>query len=257
MRLAALVPVVGDGRRRQARLRKPYQLLDGRPVLAHVLERLERCPGIDHVYPIVPQEDLAHVRDGIVKAGGFLKVREVLVGGLLRQDSVGKALLRLRDGYDLVLIHDGCRPLVSADLLERTISAAEIHGAAVAAVPVHDTVKTITKSNFISASYERRRLRSIQTPQVYRLDILSRAHAQAVRENFYGTDDAVLVERLGEKIKVVAGSRLNLYIASREDLTLARALLRDELEYLKAERERLELTEAGSGEWRDDEKGMP
>jgi 2-C-methyl-D-erythritol 4-phosphate cytidylyltransferase len=257
MRLAALVPVVGDGRRQQAKLRKPYQLLEGRPVLAHTLERLERCGQIDDIYPIVPPEDLSYVRDEIVAAGRYQKVAEVLVGGLLRQDSIYKALMRLREGYDLVMVHDGNRPLVPDELLNRTIAAAEVHGAAIAAVPVHDTIKSITKSNFVASSYDRRRLRGIQTPHVFRHDILMRAYALATRENFYGSDDAVLVERLGEKIKVVAGSRINLYVASREDLSLARALLRVEQEYTRAEFAGPGGDGGGSSEWREDEKGTP
>lgn len=225
MKLVALVPAVGDGRRQQARHRKLFQRLEDRPVLAHTLSRLQECPRIDHIYPIVPAEDVEYVREQIVRPGGLSKVVDVLPGGLLRQDTLHRSLVRIGPGYELVLLHDGSRPLVTQDLLLRTIRAAEVHGAATCAIPVHDTIKSLSRENFITGSLERRRLRTIQTPQVFRYDILLRAHEQASKENFYGSDEVLLVERIGERIKVVAGSQLNLYVATRDDLTLARALL--------------------------------
>lgn len=225
MKLVALVPAAGDGRRQQARQRKLFQRLDDRPVLAHTLARLQDCARVDQIYPIVPVEEVEFVREQIVRPGGFSKVVDVLPGGLLRQDTLLRALVRIGPGTELVLLHDGSRPLVTQELLLRTIAAAEVHGAATCAVPVHDTIKNLSRENFINGSLERRRLRAIQTPQVFRYDILLRAHEQASRENFYGSDEVLLVERIGERIKVVAGSHLNLYVATREDLTLARALL--------------------------------
>ncbi len=225
MKLAAIVPAIGDGRRQKAGRSWPFQDLGGRPVLARTLECLERCDRVHVVYPLVRAQDLTRVQRDIVDPGGFSKVGEILVGGLLRQDYLYKALMQVGPGCDLIMIHDGNRPLVGRDLLDRTIVAAEVHGAAVAAVPVHDTVKVLSKDNFIKSSLDRRRLRAIQTPEVFRFDILMRAFEAAARENFYGSDEAVLVERLGERIKVVAGSRLNIYVASREDLNLARAIL--------------------------------
>jgi len=230
MTLAALVPAVGDGRGQQARQRKLFQLLDGLPVLTHALDRLEQCPKIDHIYPIVAPDDLSYVQEHILIPGRYQKVADVLVGGLLRQDYITRALVQLGPRYDLVMIHDGSRPLVSQELLLKVIEAGEVHGAAVASVPMHDTLKTISREYFITSSFERRRLRAIQTPQVFRYDILNRAHLQASRENFYGSDEAQLIERIGERIRVVTGSHLNIYVATREDLVLAHALLRSERE---------------------------
>ncbi len=226
MKLTAIVTAIGDGRRQNGDRRWPYQDLDGRPILAHTLERLDACSRVEDIYPIVRPQDLAYVRRDIVGVRRFAKVADVLVGGLLRQDYLFRALTGAARGADLVMIHDANRPLVPPELLERAIAAAEIHGAAVAAVPVHDAVKVLSKDNFVKSSLERRRLRAIQTPEVFRFDILVRAFESAARENYYGSDEAALVERLGEKIKVVAGSRLNIYVASRDDLQLARAIVR-------------------------------
>ena len=225
MKLTAIVPAIGDGRRQNGNRRWPYQDLGGRTVLARTLERLETCQRIDEIFLVVRLRDLAITKREILEPETFNKVAGVLVGGLLRQDYLFKALKHVGRRSELILVHDGNRPLVTNELLERTIAAAEIHGAAIAAVPIHDTVKVMTRDNFVKSSLERRRLRATQTPAVFRFDILMRAFESAMQENYYGGDEAALVERLGEKIKLVAGSRFNLYIASREDLELARILV--------------------------------
>lgn len=225
MKLAAIVPAGGYGRGNQKSQKKACQMLEGQAVVMHTLGRLGECPRIDDVFLVVPPEDVSYFRHEIIGDGAPESFRGIISGGLLRQDSIKKALDQIGDGYEYILLHDGNRPFVSQDLLMRTISAAEVHGAAVAAVAERSTIKGITRSNFVALSYDRRRLRLVQTPQVYRYDILSRAFSMAARENFYGPDDSVLVERLEEKIKVVAGSRINLQISTREDLVLARAIL--------------------------------
>ena len=225
MNVAALVPAAGDGRNRQARGRKTPLLLGGRPLWEHTIERLERCTRVQHIYPIVPPTEVKDVKARFLSEGNESKVLEVFSSGLLRQDCIHKALVKLEGLYDFILIHDGARPLVPIEVLERTISAAEIHGAAIASVPVHDTLKAVTRDTFIASSYDRRRLRSIQTPMVFRYDILARAYGAAANESFYASDEAVLVERIGERIKLVAGSQLNIYISNLEDLKLAQAIL--------------------------------
>ena len=184
-----------------------------------------RCDRVGDIFLVVPPDDVSFFRDEILAAHGFEGVKEIIGGGMLRQDSIKRALDHIVGGYEYLLLHDGNRPLVSQDILNRTINAAEIHGAAVAAIAERSNIKGITRKNFVALSFDRRRLRLVQTPQVYRYDILSRAYLMASRENFYGPDDSVLVERLAEKIKIVAGSRINLQISTREDLQLARALL--------------------------------
>ncbi len=225
MKLTAIVPAIGDGRRQTGSRRWAYQDLGGRPVLAWTLERLGACQRVDEIVLVVSPRDLSLVRRDILEPGVFTKITGVLVGGLLRQDNLYKALKQVGRRSELILVHDGNRPLVSRELLERTIAAAEIHGAAVAAVPICDTVKVMTRDNFVKTSLERRRLRATQTPGVFRSDILMRAFESAMQENYYGSDEVALVERIGEKVKLVAGSRFNLYIASREDLELARLLV--------------------------------
>lgn len=235
MKLAAIVPAGGYGRGSQRTQKKACQILEGRSVLAHALARLEQCARIDDIFVVVPPDDLAYFQTEIFAGWVPARFGGLIAGGMLRQDSIKKALDHIGDAYDYVLIHDGNRPFVSQDLLQRTVAAAEVHGAAICAVAERGTVKGISRQDFVALSYDRRRLRLAQTPQVYRYDILSRAYAAATRENFYGPDDSVLVERIEEKIKVVAGSRLNLQISAREDLQLARALLALEREDGRAE----------------------
>ena len=240
MKLAVLVTAGGYGRGSQKTQRKSCQILEGVPVVVHTLRKLASFEGINHIYLTVPPEDVSFFETEILKDVDLPGFRGVIPGGMLRQDSLKRALDHIggpralgpiggpknSSTYEYVLIHDGNRPLVSHDILSRTIAAAEIHGAAVAAVAERNTIKGITRKNFVALSYDRRRLRLVQTPQAYRHDVLTRAYALASRENFYGPDDSVLVERLEEKIKVVAGSRVNLQIRTRDDLLLAKAILR-------------------------------
>jgi 2-C-methyl-D-erythritol 4-phosphate cytidylyltransferase len=150
------------------------------------------------------------------------KVTEVCLGGKRRQDSVAAGLDRV-DDCDWVVIHDGARPLVTVDLIEKGLAAARETGAAIAAVPVTDTVKIVDDAEIALRTPERRHLRAVQTPQIFRFDIIKKACEQ-VSEDV--TDDASLVERLGYKVKLYPGSYDNIKVTTPDDLALAEAILK-------------------------------
>ena len=152
------------------------------------------------------------------------KVNEILPGGKERQDSIYNAVKRLPKEIDLVLVHDGVRPFVTGDLILRTIEAAKTYGAAVAAVPVKDTIKE-AKEDLLTNTLDRKHLYSIQTPQGFHRDILVRAYEEAYQKNIYGTDDAFLVEKTGQKVYVVKGNYFNIKITTLEDMVFGEAIL--------------------------------
>jgi len=156
----------------------------------------------------------------------FEKVSKVIAGGLKRQDSVWEGLKYLKSEDGLVMVHDGVRPFVSQEILEKSIQETSRSGATIASVPVKDTVKMASEQGEVIETLDRNALWAVQTPQTFNYDILKSAYEKAFKDRFYGTDDATLVERLGVKVKIIPGSYENIKITTPEDLALGEAILR-------------------------------
>ena len=221
---AAIIPSAGMGRRMGSQ-KKNYLELLSRPVLAWTLEPFEASPSVDAIIVVVPPGDEGFCREKIIGAYGFRKVIAVAAGGAERQDSVENGLRAARGGYDMVIVHDGARPLVTAAIIEATIRAAIEDGAALAGVRVKDTIKE-TSAGFVRATLKRESLLSVQTPQAFRVDLLEAAFKKARSEGFDGTDESSLVERTGHPVRVVEGSYENIKITTPEDLLVAEFILR-------------------------------
>ncbi len=224
MRVVALIPAAGRGRRMGADRPKAFLPLSGLPLLAHTLRKFEDCPAVIEILPLVPGEEVSFCRELISKAG-LKKIPRVLPGGPERQDSVYAGLQAIVGSPDVVMIHDGARPFVSAELIEKVLGAIEHWPAVAAALPVGDTLKEVSPEGQVLQTLDRSRFWVMQTPQSFRYDLILRAHEQARAEGFSGTDDASLVERLGIPVRVISGSRFNMKITTPEDLILAEALL--------------------------------
>ena len=225
MIVTAIVPAAGEGTRFGGAVKKQFLTLNGLPVLSHTLRALSASHALAAAIVVVPPGDESIARDALNLAGVDIET-EVVPGGLERQDSVYNGLLRAKPDTDLVLIHDGVRPFVSREVVLVTIEAAREFGAAVAAVPVTDTIKRVDTEGLVVETPAREHLWAVQTPQVFRYALLMRAH-QAVRQlGIVATDDAALVERIGVRVKVVRGSYENIKITSEEDLPLADLILR-------------------------------
>lgn len=192
------------------------------PILARSVDVFEKCSLVDEIVIVLNQSNIDRGRE-LARERGRLKVVAVCLGGERRQDSVQEGLKRL-SGCQWVVIHDGARPFINADLIERGLAEAEESGAAVCAVPVTDTIKVVGMDNHVLETPPRESLWMVQTPQVFRFDIIERAHVQAEGEV---TDDATLVERLGYKVKVYMGSYDNLKVTTPQDLVLAEMLLKE------------------------------
>lgn len=200
---------------------KIFASLWGKPLLAHSVDVFQGCPAIDQVV-IVLSQDKVEAGRRLVREYNWSKVIEVCPGGVRRQDSVREGLKRL-SGCQWVVIHDGARPCLGVDLIERGLEQARESGAAIAAIPVKDTIKVVSPDAFVEETPLRHSLWAVQTPQVFRFDIIDEAHRKAQGEV---TDDATLVEQLGYRVKVYPGSDTNIKVTSPEDLALAEAILK-------------------------------
>ena len=208
-------------------VKKPYLNLGDKPILVHTIDAFDRNPVIDTVSVVVDSADLKMCQSTVIAPNAFLKVRDLVVGGQTRQASVFNGLQSLPTDVDCVVVHDGVRPFVTDEIIFACIEAADEWGAAVAAVPVKDTIKVASADGFIVDTPDREKLWTVQTPQAFRASVLLDAHVLAQREGVTATDDAMLVEQLGFKVKMVSGSDSNLKITTREDLIIAEALKRE------------------------------
>jgi 2-C-methyl-D-erythritol 4-phosphate cytidylyltransferase len=193
--------------------------LGGRPVISYVLAAFDDCGLIDNIVLVVNEKSLKACRKLIAKEG-LSKPIKVCVGGKRRQDSVAAGLKQLKN-CEWVVIHDGARPLVTKELIEQGLKAAQETGAAVAAVPVTDTIKVADDTQVVLETLARQNLWAVQTPQVFRFDIITGAYQKAKDEV---TDDASLVEQAGYRVKLYIGSYDNIKITNPEDLLIAEAI---------------------------------
>jgi len=227
MRAIALIPAAGMGKRMGAAINKQYLLLNGMPIVAHTIALFEQAPFIDAIYLVIPEPEIPYCREQVVERYGFAKVREIVPGGAERQNSVLNGLRAMTDARDddVVLIHDGVRPLVPLQVLERAVAMAAEHDAALVAVPAKDTVKFVA-DGIVTETPPRENIWLAQTPQAFTYGVIRAAHEAADAERFLGTDDAMLVERLGRDVHIVPGDYRNIKITTPEDLILAEAFLK-------------------------------
>ncbi len=207
-------------------IRKQFMELLGKPILVHTVERFQAFQGVDEIVLVCASEDIADVRRNMVERFSLDKVRRVVVGGPERQDSVFEGLKTIEEA-GLVLVHDAVRPCLRPALIDRLIHAAAESGAAILGVPARDTVKEVDGEGRVIRTLDRHALWHVQTPQAFRTTTLRRAFERARAERFYGTDESVLVERLGETVRVVEGDHLNIKITAPEDLILVERILMD------------------------------
>lgn len=225
--IAAIIAAAGAGIRMGHPTPKPYLQLAGKPILARTLEVFEKAPEIQEVSVVVHPDELDYCQEQVISPFGFKKVLRLVPGGKERQDSVYHALKALQneDELEIVLVHDGVRPFVTPDQIHRVIEGARRHGAAVLGLPAQDTLKKVTSQGLVRQTLDRRDIWQIQTPQAFQAPLLWRAFMEAYSRNFYGTDEASLLEELHLPVVVIPGSPVNLKITTPEDLELAEAIL--------------------------------
>ena len=211
MKVAVIIAAGGSGKR----MGRPKQFLPlaGKAVVEWTIEVFRKIKVVGQIVLAVPEDDLERAKNlGVT----------VVAGGEERGDSVKNGLKAVAPDTDIVIIHDGARPLITPDIIEKAISEAKEHGAAVVGVPAKDTIKRVGDDLMIKETVDRQALWQAQTPQVFKYEIITRAYAKKGS----ATDDAKLVEDLGIKVKMVMGSYENIKITTPEDLIVAEAILR-------------------------------
>lgn len=215
--------IVAGGSSQRMGFDKTFALLCGEPLLVHSLAAFENTPCVDAIVLVGRADCLLKMRE---TAGRFPKVRSFVAGGARRQDSVQRGLQNLPNDTEFVAVHDAARPLVRPAVMERIFRAAEEHGGASAAAPVVDTLKRVDATNLVVGGVERENLFAVQTPQIFRRDILEKAYAELARAGAEVTDEISAVERIGGKVVLVPNESPNFKITFPSDLELAEVILR-------------------------------
>jgi 2-C-methyl-D-erythritol 4-phosphate cytidylyltransferase len=216
----ALVPAGGSGTRLGHRVPKQFLRVAGEPIIVTTVRRLREHPAVSAVIVAAPEAYVARTRRLLSSAAPRARIA-VLAGGATRQESVWRALQATAATAEIVVIHDAVRPFITRALLDGVVTAAVESGAAICALPVTETLKRV-RDGVVEETVDRTGLWSVQTPQAFRAALLREAHDKARRDGIVGTDDAMLVERLGHRVRVVPGLPGNVKITTADDLRRAR-----------------------------------
>jgi 2-C-methyl-D-erythritol 4-phosphate cytidylyltransferase len=228
MRVTAIIVAAGEGTRMGGSTPKSFLPIAGRPLVLRTLDRFFSSRSVDRVILVIAEKEIQHCT-ALIEGDPNLSQRAWMLqsGGRSRQESVRRGLEKLDAGCEIVVLHDGARPFISPLLIDRCIEQAYQVGAVVVGVPVRDTIKVISEGHWIQATPCRDTLREIQTPQVFRKELIVEAHRVGSHPPFDATDDATLVEQMGKPVFFLEGERTNIKITVPEDVLLAEALLRE------------------------------
>lgn len=224
-KVAAVIVAGGSGKRMGMKIKKQFIELEGKAILAHTIEAFNKCEVIDEIVVVVGKEDIAKVKTEIVSRYDYDKVIQIIEGGTERQESVYNGLMAVTKEVQYVMIHDGARPFISQEILEKALIMTKEKHATVVAVPVKDTIKVVNGALEVEATPNRSTLWSVQTPQSFKKELLIKAYGYAKEKSLIVTDDSMLVEAYGKKVHVVEGDYNNIKITTSEDLVLGQAIL--------------------------------
>lgn len=223
LKYCGAVIVAAGNASRMGGIDKVMAELNGEPMIVRTVRTFQTCEAIREIV-IVTREDL--IMPIMKLCADFDKVKAVVVGGANRAESVSMGLAALSDKVKLAAIQDGARPLITHEVIDRTVRAANSYGAAAPAIPVKDTVKVVN-GGVVSTTPDRRMLQAVQTPQVFELDVLKGALKKAFQDKAEITDDCSAVERMGMSVKIVAGDERNIKVTTLLDLAIAKLLLEE------------------------------
>lgn len=223
---SAVIVAGGKGSRMGSSMNKQYLGLNGKAVLAHTIDQFERCHQIDEIIVVVGEGEVDYCTRQIWKKYGFLKIKSIVPGGKMRQDSVYNGLLGVSPKTEIVVIHDGARPLIKEAQIKASIEGAIEVGACVVGVPVKDTIKVCNQNQFIIQTPSRDTLWAVQTPQTFQYQKILKAYKEANVNDLQVTDDAMMVEALGYPVKMIHGRYDNIKITTPEDLVIAQGMMK-------------------------------
>ena len=226
--VTAIFPAAGQSRRMHSKTNKNFLQIKDQPILIHTLKKFSKSDKIDKLIIAAAPDEVEIVKEMLKKITG-LKPFQVVAGGSERQYSIANALEFIDDDSEVILVHDAARPMVTVKTIDKVVDMAKLHGAAIAAVKEKNTIKIVDDNDFVIDTPPRSTLVSVQTPQGFRREIILKAYEQAKIENFLGTDDSSLVERLGYKVKIVQSDYKNIKLTTPEDIIIAEAFLKEEV----------------------------
>ena len=222
--VAVVIPAGGVGRRLGNRTPKQFLRVGGTTILARTVTHFTRHPAVGDVVVVAPAAHLARTRRALAGVGGRTRL-QVVPGGVERQESVWLGMQAVPDSAAVIVVHDAVRPFITRALIDHVVSAARAGGAAICARPIAETVKRV-RDGLVEATLDRTALWAVQTPQAFRAAVLREAHEKARRDGYLGTDEAMLVERLGQPVTVVPGLADNVKITTPDDLKRAKETVR-------------------------------
>jgi 2-C-methyl-D-erythritol 4-phosphate cytidylyltransferase len=225
-KVTAIIPAAGSGRRLQSVTGKPKQLtfLHGKPLLVHTLEKFQECEDIDEVVIAARKSDVDLIRESFVEPYNLTKIRDIVPGGLNRQESVWAGMRACNESTEIVVVHDAARIFIEPTLISASIQVAREQGGCVVGIPATDTIKKVI-SDTIDATIDRSVLWYAQTPQTFQYPLLKKAFEEAMGKKFVGTDEAMLMEEAGFVVQIKMGSKMNFKITTPEDLRMAEIIL--------------------------------
>lgn len=221
-----VIVAAGTGSRMKKDINKQFIKLNDKEIIAHTIDKFYNNKNIDDIVVVIREDEEEYFNENIKDKYGFTNLK-IAYGGKERQDSVFNGIKSLNKECEIVLIHDGARPFVTNDIIKRSIKEASEHNAIVVGVKVKDTIKVVSDNGNIMDTPDRSYLWCVQTPQVFKYDIITKAYEDAYDKDYYGTDDAMLVERIGYNVKMIEGSYNNIKITTQEDLEFGEQILKN------------------------------
>ncbi|MGM0369533.1 MAG: 2-C-methyl-D-erythritol 4-phosphate cytidylyltransferase [Bacillota bacterium] len=225
MKTSVIIPAAGQGKRMKTEKNKQFLMLEDKEILAHTINKFEQEATVNEIIVVCRAEEVDYCKNNIVDNDSLDKSLKVVVGGKTRQESVYNGLQEVDSASGSVLIHDGARPFVKSNLIKKVITKLQKYDAVAVGVPVKDTIKVVNSDSMIINTPDRSKLVAIQTPQVFRKDLILDAYQRAHDDGFIGTDSSSLVERIDKKVKFVKGSYENIKITTPEDLEFGKRIL--------------------------------
>lgn len=222
---SVVIVSAGKGSRMKANINKQFLKIRDKEVIAHTIDKFYNNKNIKEIIIVIREDEREFFDENIIKKYRYKNIK-IAFGGKERQDSVYNGLKEVDENCEIVLIHDGARPFVSNEIIEKSIENAKKYNSAIVGVPVKDTIKIVNEDNDVVNTPNRSRLWSIQTPQVFDYSLIMKAHEKAKNDKYYGTDDSMLMEYLGYNVRVVEGEYNNIKITTPEDLKIAEEILR-------------------------------
>lgn len=226
--ISVVIVAAGLGKRMKSKINKQYLRLKDKPILAYTIEAFEENEDIDEIIVVTKEEETEYCKIEVVEKYDFKKVVFIVSGGTERQDSVYNGLKLCNKETKVVLIHDGVRPFIRNQEISNIINETLDKKACVTGVRVKDTIKVVDDDNYVIDTPNRDNLWAVHTPQAFSYNLILDAHEKCKVEGWVVTDDSMLVEKLGVKVKMIEGSYDNIKITSPEDLYVAESILEKE-----------------------------